>query len=222
MLEEQVEFCKTIKGALLDDYLAKGWYRQSFLIFTTHFLAPFSDGHTFRVYWLRYIVPKVLLSKKATAILKANNGFSVHCEPLRLTAEIARLHQLYAAGVSFNTSNNLAELLSDPYNEIYDSHIIQVRDKGRLIACGIFDKGKESIAGIINFYDPAYKKYSPGKFLILQKYKYCIDNAIPYYYPGYYTPEHPLFDYKLFLDKNATEVYLPESRDWVALNDFHY
>ena len=220
MLGDEAAMLETIKGEDLDDFLARGWYRQGYLIFTAHFIAPFGNDKYYRVFWLRYLVRKVHLGKKAKAILVANAGFSVACHPLRITPEISALHQLYAENLSFTINNDLADYLMDPGCKVYESYIIEVRHQGRLIAAGIFDRGQDSIAGIINFYHPDYKRYSPGKFLILQKYLFCLQHNISYYYPGYYMSDHPLFDYKLFLDKKSTEVFLPELQDWIDLVTF--
>ena len=87
-----------------------------------------------------------------------------------------------------------------------------------LIAFGCFDKGEKSIAGILNAYHPNYKKYSLGKYLILLKLKYCIQNKITYYYTGYIGIGLNYFDYKGFPDENAIQVLLHEPPTWVPYN----
>lgn len=220
MFNDQFEFPGRIKGQVLDEYLENGWYRTGCVIFTTHFLAPFGDERRYRVYWLRYIVDQVQPDRKTKAIRALNKDFTVEYLPFRLTEEVDVLHKKYAPSVKFNACNDLSTILVDINNDIYDSYIIEVRDKGKLIAAGVFDKGKDAIEGIINFYDPEYKKYSLGKYLILLKHRYCSQNGIPYYYPGYYMPAQPVFDYKLFISKPATEVYLPEYHLWINYNSF--
>lgn len=221
MLEERFRFLKEVKGGVLDDLLEQGWYRQGFVIFTSHFVPLFGPERKYRVHWLRYVVPLVQLSRKQACPAPANNHFSVSCHPFRLTDEVDNLHKVYARSVvKFQASGELSNILIDINNDIYDSHVIEIRDDGKLIACGVFDKGRNSIAGIINFYDPAYKKYSPGKWLMIEKYKYCLANNIGYYYPGYFTTEHTVFDYKLSLDKKATEVFLPETGEWIPYQQF--
>jgi arginine-tRNA-protein transferase len=109
----------------------------------------------------------------------------------------------------------------DTSNILFDSKLIEVRDGGKLIAAGIFDQGSATIAGIKNIYHPEYKKYSLGKYMILLKYQYCLQQGIKWYYPGYFAPENPKFNYKIDFDKNATEVCLPpEKKQWIPLNDF--
>ncbi len=215
----QMEFVIPVKGSLLDEYLAKGWYRMGAYIFTTHVLRP-DDNKGYPVYWLRYSVPQVRMAKKSLDIIKGCAGFSVRFSQFRYTAELEELYARYHASINFSASETLEHVLSDVNRVVYDSWLIEIRDNGRLIAAGVFDRGKHAIAGIVNFYDPDYKKYSLGKLLVLLKYQYCMHSHIPWYYPGYYSPEYPKFNYKLFLDKQATEVYLPATDEWVAYGAF--
>jgi arginine-tRNA-protein transferase len=217
MLQEQSLVLRTVKGTDLDNILSWGWYRQAF---TTHFVTLRPGAEALRVYWLRYHVNAINLSRKSRGILAAGKEFEVSYSPLLITQEIEDLHARYAASLDFEINSSLAESLMDPGNAVFDTYLVSVRHEGKLIAGGIFDKGRDSIAGIKNFYDPAYKKYSPGKFLMLQKYKYCLSNNISLYYPGYFMTENPVFDYKLFLDEAATEVFIPEVGGWATLAAF--
>jgi arginine-tRNA-protein transferase len=75
--------------------------------------------------------------------------------------------------------------------------------------------GKNAITGILNFYHPAYNKYSLGKYLILQKIDFALSNNISFYYTGYISTAINKFDYKLFPDVASIEVYLPVERQWL-------
>ena len=220
MTKEESGSQEEFKGEVLDNLLANGWYRQGCSVFTTHFISPFGDDKNYRVFWLRYKVSAVNLDRKSLAIINANSGFTVTCQPFRYSPEIDDLHAKYARSLNFYISESLFDKLQDDGNRIFDSYIIEVRDNSKLIAGGIFDKGTHTIEGIVNFYDPEYKRYSPGKFVIIEKYRYCATNGIDWYYPGYYTIDHPVFDYKLFLDKRATEVYVPEVGLWIGYKQF--
>jgi arginyl-tRNA--protein-N-Asp/Glu arginylyltransferase len=215
----QMQFVIPVKGPLLDEYLARGWYRMGAYIFTTHTLRP-DDGNAYPVYWLRYSVPHVQLGKKSTDIIKGCAGFSVRFRPFSLSGELEELYARYHASINFNASETLEGVLFDVSRVVYDSYLIEVRDNGRLVAAGVFDRGKDAIAGIVNFYDPEYKKYSLGKLLVLLKYQYCLHSRIPWYYPGYFSPTYAKFNYKLFLDKRATEVYLPVVNEWIQYHNF--
>jgi len=97
---------------------------------------------------------------------------------------------------------------------VFDTGVIEVRDGTCLVAAGIFDNGQESISGIMNFYNHGYKRYSPGKFLMLQKILYARKQGKRWYYPGYIVYGYPKFDYKLFADEKAAEVYVAEANEW--------
>jgi arginyl-tRNA--protein-N-Asp/Glu arginylyltransferase len=91
---------------------------------------------------------------------------------------------------------------------------VQVRDQDQLIAAGYFDKGSESIAGIMNIYHPEYNKYSLGKLLMLQKLQYALSQNKSFYYTGYISTGSTRFDYKTFPDPTAVEVLLPDKQEW--------
>ncbi len=208
------------KGEILDNYLAFGWYRTGKFIFTTDFLEIPGHDRAYSVFWLRYVVKKIQLSASAKKIISRNKQFDVRYRVFSLTNELIDLHAQYVSSLEFETAKSLELLLSDVTNEVWDSYVIEVRDNGKLIAAGVFDKGVRTIEGIVNFYDPAYKKYSPGKYLMLLKLNYCYQNSIPLYYPGYYSPEYPVFDYKLFFGEDATEVFIPQLKMWVPYQEF--
>ena len=215
-----VHFLAEIKGEVLDRYLANGWYRMGLYIFTTHSLQPSGDENSYPVYWLRYDVRKVKLGKSNRVLAKACSTFMATVRPFSLTQELADLHKTYFDHLDFHASDSIENLLTDINRVIYDTYLVEVRDNGKLIAAGIFDKGSDAIAGIINFYDPVYKKYGLGKYLVLLKYTYCLRQGITWYYPGYFSPTYPKFDYKLFLDKNATEVFVRHPGEWIGYHDF--
>ena len=217
---DDIHILPAIKGRILDYYLAFGWYRWGRYIFTVHTLAPHGPDKVYPVFWLRYQVGNVRLSSSARKIIAACSRFSVEVKPFRMTDELTDLHSRYVGSLKFETHTELRALLNDTTNEVYDTFMIEVRDGGRLIGAGIFDLGYEAIAGIINIYDPELKQYSLGKFLILQKYLFCLNNGLPCYYPGYFSTEYPVFDYKLFLDKAATEVYVPATHNWISFHQF--
>ena len=216
--EFDVELLDSVKGEILDYYLAKGWYRMGMYVFTTAIVQ--TEEATFPVYWLRYSTPQIRFNKSNLALLKKNKHFTVSYQPLILTKELEDLHTAYYHSINFETSPNLQEFIFEPGREIFDTHVIEIREAGKLIAAGIFDKGKDSIAGIRIFFHPDYKKYSPGKHLILLKCNFCRLHRINWYYPGYFSPNYPKFDYKLFVDKNSTEVFIPVENTWIAYKDF--
>jgi arginyl-tRNA--protein-N-Asp/Glu arginylyltransferase len=215
---DDVDILPSVKGAVLDDYLSRGWFRIGCMMYTTDVTTI--GNKQYPVYWLRYNVQKAHLCKKNRKLVTSNSHFAVTCQPLILTSEIEHLFKKYKKGISFILPNTLDAILIDDNCTTFDSVIMTVRDNGLLIAVGIFDVGTSTIQDIVNFYDPAYRRSSLGKYLMLSKYQYCLENGYDYYYPGYYLPRQEVMSYKLFLDAAATEVYLPDGNIWISHRQF--
>ena len=90
-----------------------------------------------------------------------------------------------------------------------------VRDKDLLIAVGVFDKGEKNCGHHEFFTILPTKKCGPGKYLMLLKMQYAIAHKLQWYYPGYIIYGYSKFDYKLFADKDAAEIYIPELNSWL-------
>lgn len=209
----QIEKPDRVTGKLLDDYLERGWYRVGPLIMTTDFIEY--EGSYVPVFWIRLNLQQYRLSTASSRILRQNQGFSIEIAKSAFTEEVEALYTGYRLGISFPVPPTAREYLLDvTEHEVYDTKMILVRDNGKLIAAGFFDEGHHSLAGILNIFDPAYKKYSLGKLLILRKIEYAIQTGRSHYYPGYVSSRISKFDYKLFPDLAATEVLLPYSRNW--------
>lgn len=203
----------TLTGAQLDDYLSVGWYRMGQSIFTTNYIAP--GERIYWVFWLRYHLPSILPGRSQRKILAANRHFTVAVKPFTLSRELEELYSFYKMKIDFDAPGTVSDFLFDETGRnIFDTWIVEVRDKDKLIAAGIFDNGKESIAGIMNFYHPDYSRFSPGKFLMLMKADHAKTNGKQWYYPGYIVQGLPKFDYKLFLEKEIAEIYLPTHGNW--------
>lgn len=208
-----------INGAMLDEYLALGWYRMGQIIFTTDYL--YKEDQYLRVFWLRYRMDLFRFSTKQEKLLRLPEGFTVSNQPLRITEELETLYQLYRNKIEFEVSPTLREnlyslcFISSEEAPAFDSWVIEIRDKGKLIAAGIYDMGELSMMGIINFYDPSYKKYSLGKRLILLKLKESLERKLSYYYPGYIVMNLPKFDYKLEAGESICEIYDSVNDNWI-------
>lgn len=207
------DFPPIVKGKLLDEYLANGWYRHGSILHTLD--SVWYGDNKYPVVWLRYNVNAVKLSRSNRHIIARNSKFHCSYRRLELNEEIEALHRKYRKYVPFDTAGSLAQILVD--TSTFDSYVIEVRHKGKLIAVGMFDAGLNSIAGIVCCYDPLYRQYSLGKYLILLMYQHCVRNGYHFFYPGYHIPGIQLMSYKLFLDRSATELYLRNNKEWVRL-----
>ena len=214
---DDIHFPENLTGRQLDEYLSKGWFRMGQTIFTTD-VVPLNDS-VYAVYWLRIDLRRLKYGKTQKKLFVLNKNFTVSIHPLSINSELEDLFTLYRTAVDFTPPQSVEEYLFLGINQnIYDTHLIQIRDDGKLIAAGIFDNGETSIAGILNFYDPSYKKYSLGKYLMLIKAEYAIKMGKAWYYPGYIASGYGKFNYKLFPDKHATEMYDKDSKTWLPVS----
>ena len=202
-----------LPGHFLDYYLSQGYYRMGQNLFTCQFL-PLETG-LYTTHWLRLAVARATYGPKQRHLFRLSERFGVAVRPFRLTPEYEELYARYYQAVDFEGNPSLADLLLDGNSHnVFDTNILEVRDGDRLIAAGVFDSGADSIAGIVNFYDPVYHKYSLGKYLMLRKLEHARHHELAYYYPGYLVHNYPKFDYKLFACPAATEVFNAATYQW--------
>lgn len=205
------------KNELLDICLATGYYRMQHLMFTSTQTQIDPSAAPLPVFWLREVISKIDEPAAAGNIRRKCSHFTISVLQAAVTKETEALYALYKQHITFEAAASATDYLHQAEIENpFDSWMIEVRDGSTLIAVGYFDKGKHAIAGILNFYHPAYKKYSLGKFLILEKIRFARANNMSLYYTGYLSTAITKFDYKLFPDPRAIEVYLPAAKLWVS------
>lgn len=212
-----VETPDDLHGAALDNYLSKGWYRMGQTIFTTNFVEH--GIHVYPAHWIRYNLQKFKRTKKQDQLTRKNNIFDVVAKPLVLNAELEILYSKYRQYIRFNAALSVKDNLmymhpGDDHTSIYDSWVMELREGSKLIAAGVFDKGLNTMAGIKTFYDPAYAKYSPGKYLLLRKIEYAIAHKADYFYPGYIAEVYTKFHYKMEAAPDTLEIYSTENDAW--------
>lgn len=206
-----------IPGRVLDYYLSLGYYRMNQDLFTCRFLPV--ENHRYTVHWLRIVLPQVAYGSKQRHLFRVNERFTVTAKPFALTAEYEALYTRYHQALAFEAAASLEELLlAGAIYTVFTTKVLEVRDGDLLIAAGIFDQGTNSIAGIVNFYHPDYRKHSLGKYLLLLKTEYARQQHQAYYYPGYLAYGYQKFDYKLFACLAATEVFDCLSGEWLPFS----
>jgi len=189
-------------------------------IFTTNFV-HFKD-QIYSTVWLRILLNEYTADNTQTKLFKRNASFRTTIKPLEITEEKEELYKRYKQSLPFQPSDSIHQLLmgrsSSP--SIFNSLEVNVHDGDKLIACGFFDLGETSAMGISSVYDPDYKKYSLGKYLIYSKIKYCQNLRLSYFYPGYFVPGYSYFDYKLTIGTLALEFLQLRSQQWLRINRF--
>ncbi len=214
-----VPFLQTIYGKNLDRYLSQGWFRMGRHIFTTD--AILKDDRYYPVFWLRYNIGKLIWKKSFTDLFKKSRQFEASIKPFYYNDAYEALYQSYISTRNFEGSSTLNKFLYEEVERpdldvvLYRSFATTIYDGEKCIAAGIFDSGENAIAGIINFYDPTYQKYSLGKLTMLLKMQYAYNQGMSYFYPGYLVPGISNFDYKTFIGTETLEVWDFNGQTWI-------
>lgn len=209
-----------ITASELDDYLERGWFRMGQTIFTTQFIH--FQSVMYNTIWLRVALASYQADRTQTKLFKQNARFTTLIQPATITEEKENLYSRYRQSVTFKPSESLEQLLYGPSDEasVFNTYEVAVYDAEKLIAVGYFDLGQISAEGIVSVYDPDYKKYSLGKFLIYKKMEYCKALGMHYYYPGYFVPSYSFFDYKLSIATNSLSFFSLPNRQWIPIQQF--
>jgi len=206
-----------IRGDVLDYYLSQGYYRMQQELFTCQFV-PF-NSRIYTAHWLRLRLSRVEWGAEQRRLLRRNARFSAVIRPFRPNAAYEDLYARYRQGITFDAAATVDEvLLGGAEHNVFNTQVVELRDGDQLIAAGVFDYGERSIAGILNFYDPAYRQYSLGKYLLLLKIEHARHLGLDFYYPGYVLQDYPKFDYKLFPSLAATQVYDSVRGQWLPFS----
>lgn len=209
----------TLSKSELDDYLEHGWYRMGQSIFTCSFLN--FKREFYNAIWLRLDLSEYKESSTFKKLKNINSKFQLTINDATITPEKEALYTKYKTSIAFETAISLEALLLDTKTvSIFDTKEICIYDQKTLVAVGYFDLGEKSTAGIVSFFDPDYKKYSLGKYLIFNKIAYCQSLGLRYFYPGYFAPNYPLFDYKLSIGKEVMEYFDISTNGWLPISQF--
>lgn len=205
----------------LDILMAHGWFRMGRYMFTVNHIGWHRET---RVFWTRYFLPEMHLPSSARTIQKKSAAFEFSCRPLLLNDELRNLFGRYRESVSIDTADTLDEILyrqeaGQNLVDPFPSMVVEMREGVKLVGAGIFDAGENSIMGIVNFFLPEYRKFSPGKALMLKKIEWAADQGMRYYYPGYVAAGDTRFDYKLFAGSDGAELYDPVGMNWIPFEE---
>lgn len=198
-------------------FLSRGYFRMQQQVFTCRYV-HFNEV-SYPVHWLRVCLAAVSFGPKQNRLFRINSPFTMVVKPLVITRELEALYDLYWNNLDFDAPYSVEScLMGGSPQTVFDTYVIEIRDQGELIAAGIFDKGSQTIAGIMNFYHPDYHRLSLGKYLMLLKIRYAQQQGKSHYYPGYLIGNYPKFDYKLFACQAATEVYDATNGEWLPFS----
>jgi len=219
MMFAQVHCPETLAPEELDAYLENGWFRMGQTIFTTNFLN--FKNNFYSAIWLRITLSQYQGHKTLEKLAKRNARFRNEVGKASIDPVKEKLYSTYKQNLSFETSSSLRHLMhGKTFNALFDTREICIYDDDKLIAVGYFDLGASSAAGITCFYDPSYKKFSLGRYLIYLKIEYCKKLNLEYFYPGYFVPGYPFFDYKLTIGSAFQQYLQVKSGTWLPIHTF--
>jgi len=204
----------------LDILLAYGWFRMGRYMFSVHHIGWHRET---RVFWIRYRLSEMELPDSARTISKRASRFQFFIREFELNEAHESLYKEYHQSVTIDTADSLAEVLyrqeaNMNLVETFSTMTVEMYDEGRLVGAGIFDTGQKSIMGIVNYFLPEYRKFSPGKALMLKKIEWARQAGMDFYYPGYIGVNDNRFDYKLFAGHSAIELYDPFQKTWIPFS----
>lgn len=195
-----------------------GWFRIQQTLFTTDTLI--FDGIVYDTIWLRVRLHDFYGDKKYRILARKNSGFRIEITKALITPEHEALFIAYKKHIPFEGASSLHSLLhGDSDANVFNTLMINVHDGDKLIGTGCFDLGNQSAEGIFSVYDPAYKNYSLGKYMIYEKMHFCKREGFTWFYPGYYVPGYARFDYKKEIGKGAIEYFDREKNFWFRLGE---
>jgi arginine-tRNA-protein transferase len=182
----------------LDEYLERGWRPTGQSIYTSDYLRT-DDDELHGCLQLRLPLTGFSFKKRHRRLLRRNNRrFRTTVERAGLPdGELLRVNRLYLARHPEKTREDLEyNVVTDEGQRILNTHLFRVYDGDRLVAFSYFDLGNKVLYTKAGIYDPAYAAASLGVYTMLLEIEYGRHNGLTHYYPGYYSPTFPAFDYK--------------------------
>lgn len=187
-------------------------------IFTTTHMIGDNALSVYRLHWLRFPLSELRNEASHRRIRKRAQSFKITIENFAgIRPDHQELYSRYWDSIHFFGAVSIEDCLCDkdtPDRNLFRTQCISIFDNEKLIAGGYFDLGDRSAASILHFFDPTYRRYSLGKYLILLTVDYLKSKGYEFYYPGYVAAGFPKLDYKLFLGKEAAQYFHFETETW--------
>lgn len=208
----------SLSATELDEYLARGWRPLGQRIYTADFI-QLELGEIFSVVPTRLPLTSHLWRKRQRKLLRKNNQtFRIEIRSAEITQEKRRVNEQYLLE---NPTKSLEELqIHTEFDgrKIFNTLECAVYKEDELVAFSFFDVGQNSAYSKAGIYHPAYKDYSLGTYTMLLEIEWCKENGLQYYYPGYISPDIPLFDYKTKIGE--VEFWSLQFRKWLPFTSF--
>lgn len=213
----QIEYPQFVSPEKYDEYLHKGWFRSSFMMYKSEILCINSGLSS--IVNIRIDLEKFIPKKRHRKIIRKNDSrFEVSIQSLNISFEADQLYQQQKQKFQGFIHNNLKDYLFATMEMVpYNTKQLEVRFEGKLIALSIIDIGLSSIASILGLYDLNFKEYSLGNYTMLKEMEFAKDSGLKWYYPGYILDQESSFNYKL---KFSECQYMNEDSEWLPFSAY--
>ena len=207
-----------VSATELDEFLARGWRPLGQRIYTADFI-QLELGEIFSVIPTRLPLTDYQWKKRHRKLLRRNNQrFSYRIGPASINEEKLRVNELYMAEHPTKSTDELDIHTIHNGRRVFNTLECAVYYEDQLVAFSFFDVGATSAYSKAGIYDPAFQKHSLGIYTMLLEIRWCQTEGLEYYYPGYISPDIPLFDYKKEI--GAIEFWDLRERTWHAFQEY--
>jgi arginine-tRNA-protein transferase len=192
----EIDLPVTTDVECLDDYLARGWFRNGYVMAAVQLVAM--DADVFATVSVRARLRDFRFSKSLRRVKRRNDErFRVEVGPAVAGPQRERLYELGEERYAGHMMDSVAEMIeAEPFADLFDTQEVAVYDGERLVAVSFFDRGRHSVASLLGLYDPAYKEQGLGIYTMLVEIEHALERGDRYYYPGFVTLGNPRLDYK--------------------------
>jgi arginyl-tRNA--protein-N-Asp/Glu arginylyltransferase len=187
----------------LDRYLFSGWRPTGQSMYTSDFLRT-EDDELRGCIQLRLPLAGHAFRKRHRRLLRRNGQrFRYTTAPAAAPDEaMLEVNRRYMSLYPNKTREDLAYHITGEFErKVLPTQVLRVFDDDRLVAFSFYDLGAKITYSKAGIYDPAYAKYSLGMYTMLLEVQLAMERGHQHYYPGYFAPSYPLFDYKIELGK---------------------
>ncbi|WP_116126517.1 hypothetical protein [Lewinella sp. IMCC34183] len=185
----------------LDAFLERGWRPTGQSIYTSDYLRT-DDDELHGCLQIRLPLTDFTFKRRHRKLLRRNGRrFRVtHERAGTPDEELLHVNRLYMREHPDKTREDLEyNVYNEDGQQVLGTHLLRVYEGERLVAFSYFDVGRRVMYTKAGIYDPAYASASLGLYTMLLEVELGLERDFTYYYPGYYSPTFPAFDYKLRL-----------------------
>lgn len=210
---------RPLRPAELDRLLENGWRPTGQAVYTSDYLRT-DDDELHGCLQIRLPLREFEFKKRQRKLLRRNRErFTTTLGPAGLPDdELLGVNERYMELYPHKSRIDLEyNVTNDNGNKPLDTWILRIREGRRLVAFSYFDLGQRVIYTKSGIYDPEYARDSLGLYTMLLEIELAVNRGFHYYYPGYFSPTYPAFDYKKRL--GCMEYREVASGQWMPLPD---